>query len=289
VEGVWEYDYADYAGFFRQEGLNVTTIIVRTSQEQVQALLAGEADFVGSIQVAMESIAAGAPLKVVFATNRLTYALVARPNINSMSEVHSVAFHSRNIAVLLLNNYLLANGLNPEKVQYSYVGSPGLLPAIVGPANSPIACDASNIGAATYNALQTGCRILWSYPQEFPNFLLGGLATTDKMIAEKPGIVKSMVKATYLSLVYLLTHREEAIAFAMKRYNIDREYATFIYEWSYGTTYGEVHLKQPGLPTDMLKYSMLMAGQWLDIEVKPLESWVQTSFWEQVKKELGIS
>ena len=291
VEGFWEWDYADYAGIYQEEGLNVTTLIVRTTPEMIQAMVAGEADFTGAIQTSIEAIAAGNPLKIVLATQRLSYAIDVRSEINSINDVKSVAIHSRNIATLLVNNYFLAHGISPTDITYRYVGGPGLLPAILGPATSPTACDAANLGASTYNALQAGCKILTPFFTEYPNFLMDGLATTEKMITEKPEIVKSMVKATYRSLAFIMTHKEEAITYAMQRFNIDRAYATFIYEWSYGDEYGQQHLKleEIGLPTAMLNYTMQLCAQWHEVDPQPLETWIQTSFWEQAKRELGLS
>ena len=88
-----------------------------------------------------------------------------------------------------------------------------------------------------------------------------------------------------------MTHKEEAITYAMKRFNVDRAYATYIYEWAYEAKYAEVHLKlqQVGLPTAMLENTMQICSQWLKVTAKPLTQWVDTSYWDQAKKELGLS
>jgi len=292
VQGFWEYDYAAYAGIYREEGLNVTLLTVRTVPEMVNALVAGEANFAGGTATCMEAIAANAPLKVVLVTARQSFAMVTRPGINSIYDVKTIATVSRDINPYMTTVFLHDHGINPDTIQYRYVGAPGLLPAILGPTDSPTACDAANLGASTYNALQAGCKILWHFAQEYPNFTLSGLVTSDKMVAEKPVILKSMVKAVYRSLAYIMTHKEEAITYAMQRWNIDRAYATFIYEWSYGDKYGgEVHLKlqQIGLPTNMLNYTMQMVGQYLNVATKSLTEWVDTSFWVQAQRELGLS
>jgi len=281
----------DYAGIYREEGVNVTNIFVRSTGDVNNALITGGADFTGAIQTVIEAVAAGYPLKVVLATQHQSFAIVARPGVQSMYNVKTIAFHSRNVVSYMMSTYLLDHGIDPANVEYRFVGSTGLLPAILGPANSPTACDVSTLDASTYDALKANCTILWHFAQEHPDFLMSGLATTGKVIVEKPEVVKSMVKAVYRSLAYIMTHKEEAITYAMQRFNIDRAYATFIYEWTYEKKSTEIHLslQQIGLPTNMLNYTMQISAQYLKVEPKPLETWVDASFWNQAKRDLGLS
>ena len=65
----------------------------------------------------------------------------------------------------------------------------------------------------------------------------------------------------------------KVIIYAMKRWNIDRSYATFIYELRCEDKYvGQIYLKQPGLSNEMLTHTMQMISQYRKSNPSPLES-----------------
>ena len=170
---------------------------MRSVPEILAALLSGEADMAMSVKLTAEAVLEGAQMKCVLATHRAPFAVVGIPGVESMTDVKSLAFHSQDIVVHLVDLYLLDHGIDPADIEYRFLGGPGLFPAYISRQ-----VDAANLGASTYNALEAGGKILWSFSEEYPHFLINGISTTDEMIANNPDVVKGMVKALYRSQVF---------------------------------------------------------------------------------------
>lgn len=287
-QGNWEWIYADYAGIYEEEGIEMEITPTRGSHTEVlQAFLAGESDFLLGGEDCIRARLMGVSVKVVLLTGRIPWGLWARPGIESIQDVKSIAVgHGRGTGGhILVTEYLLRHGIKPEDVSIRFMDMAALAPALLeGQVDAAVV--SARIGL---EALRSGYKLLFGGAEEFPDYYAGGLSATEKTIAEKPEVVKAMVKALYRSLVFLMEHKEEAIEYAVNVLKLDPEFATFLYEWHYeGKHIGEVRIK-PDIPVEGIEYTMKMLAKYNDLEEIPVEQCIDTSFIKQVKKELGVS
>ena len=85
-----------------------------------------------------------------------------------------------------------------------------------------------------------------------------------------------------------MEHRDEAIQFANNTLGLDLDYATFIYDFAYTNKYGAPFKINPGMPITDIEYTMKLCAKYNELEEKPISDLIDTSLWEQAKKELGF-
>jgi ABC-type nitrate/sulfonate/bicarbonate transport system substrate-binding protein len=270
------------------KNINIMYLVVRTPAEMVQSVIAGEADFCLAIGDPLVAHLQGSTnLKCVLATIRTPFVLVARPGITSFDEVKTFSVPGQaDVGYLLTMEYAKLKGLEPDvDISARFVGWPGLLPSVLEGQ-----VDATTLGTSASIVVQNGGKILWSYAEEFPDYLVIGVTTTDEVITQKPETVKAVVKAIYRSQVYLMSHKTEAIDYAVNELGLDQNYANFIYEFGYeGILVKNMRLNPPGLPIDALNYTMRLHADFLGKEEIPLDQWVDFTFLQQVEDELGTN
>jgi ABC-type nitrate/sulfonate/bicarbonate transport system substrate-binding protein len=237
-----------------------------------------------TVKDAAEAAINDLPVKCVLATSRATFAMIGRPGIESMADVTAIAFHSDDEVPYLVDQYLHDMGLDPADIEYRFVGGPGLVATYMSGE-----VDAALLGVSTQPALAIGGEVIWTFSDEFPHFLINGMSTSDEMIANNPETVKGMVKAIYRAIVYLQNNKQEALDYAVNELGLTEEDALFMYEFAYeGKIIGPTRLDPPGLPKDSLNWTMDLVAEMNDEEPLPYEAWVDDTFLEQVKAELGI-
>ena len=85
---------AQEQGFFNKNGLDVDPIFIRTGPLQVAAVSSGSTQIAYAAGASiLGAVAAGADLKVIASfTNRLTYTIIARPDIKRPEELRGKRF-----------------------------------------------------------------------------------------------------------------------------------------------------------------------------------------------------
>ena len=283
--GFWEYAYADYAGFYEEEGLEVEPILTRSEVEQHQALVAGDLDFNINVGSSFGVGLRGAPVKIVLVTSRIVFALWTKSTITSIQDVKSVGMPPGGVGELMLREYCARFGLEVDKDVVIRRMDLGAVPPALFSGQVDGGMLSASIGL---NATSMGYHPLISLAEEYPDYYMMGLVTTDKMIAEKPEVVKGMVKAIYRSQVFILTHREESIKYAVDVLKVNPEYAEYLYDWQYGGKYiGEVRLAEPGIPD--MTYTMKMTARDMGLAEMPAEQFTDRSFLDETRRELGVS
>jgi ABC-type nitrate/sulfonate/bicarbonate transport system substrate-binding protein len=283
----WEYTYANDTGIYREEGLEVEIAVVRTPPEAAQALLSGDVDATSSVDAVFGTFLGGAQqIRIVSAMARPIFALYVRPEVNSIQDVKSIAVPGRgSSADVLSREYLIQHGLKPDvDVSFQYLSQPTLLPALLSRQ-----VDAIALGTGGYTPLNEGkAKMLFKFAEEYPKWIQSGLTVTEKTIAEKPQLVKAFVKALYRSQVALLQNKEKAIEYAVNHFKLDRDYATFVYEYAYqGGAYGAATKIIPDMPIGDLEYTMQMVAKYMSVPAPSIQGCIDTQFMDQVKKELG--
>ncbi|HKA32978.1 MAG TPA: ABC transporter substrate-binding protein, partial [Candidatus Binatia bacterium] len=109
---------ANIKGFYRDEGLNVETILIRGAVG-LQALVGGSVDYTSASGATIAAAVRGIPVKLVFiGSAKPQFDLMAQPRIRSAQELRGkvVGISSRGGAIDLLTQAILQkHGLAPNK------------------------------------------------------------------------------------------------------------------------------------------------------------------------------
>jgi ABC-type nitrate/sulfonate/bicarbonate transport system substrate-binding protein len=283
--GYWEFSYANYTNLYMEQKLAVEIQVMRNPQEAMQALIAGDVHFVSSIGDSIRTYLGGSDdLRIVLVVGRPSFGLWVHPEIESFQDIEIIATAGRGSdGDVMIREHMLSLGLDPETdITIQNLNFPALMPAFL---NDEV--DAITIGTGGYTALNQGKKMLFHFAEKFPQWCTGGLVTTQTMIDEKPDVVKAMVKAVYQSQVHLKENKNQAIAFAVDEFGFEQDHATFLYEFMYEGTYGAAYKILPVLPIADLEYTMGISAQYTGADVKPIAGVVDSSFYDQVKSELG--
>ena len=197
-----QFRIAQMKGFYREEGLDLETILIRGSVDYASAA--------GSIIAAGVR---GAPVRLVLIVNaKPQFDLVGQPDLKSVAQLKGkvVGISSRGGAVDLLTQLILTkHGLTPNKdVTSIVIGTPeelatalrtGLIAAcLLSPPRQLI------LYREGFSRLAYSGDYLASYPS-------GGVGATEEKIKNNPAEVFAFVKASLKGLQYYSQHRPESI------------------------------------------------------------------------------
>jgi NitT/TauT family transport system substrate-binding protein len=206
------FKVAHLKGFWREEGLDVETILIRGAVG-MQALLGGSVDYTSASGSTIAAAVRGLPVKLVFiSSSKPQFELVSQPQIKSVQELKGkiVGISSRGGSNdLMMQMILQKNGLAPNK---------DVTTLIVGAQEETvIALRTGRIAAAlltpprNFMLQRDGFnRIAYSgdYMSTYAN---GGIGVTDEKIKSSPAEVLGFVKGTLKALQYSLKNRAEMV------------------------------------------------------------------------------
>jgi ABC-type nitrate/sulfonate/bicarbonate transport system substrate-binding protein len=276
---MYEYSYANYSGFFEEEGLQVEFTVIRGAHEAIQAMLAGEIDFSSTIGSSIRASIQGANTKVLYTYILPIMEVYARPGIDTLQDVKTIAVPSRGDSHDILTRIALQrHGLQPDiDVTFVYVGMPGTLPALMtGDVDAAIVVPNMLFQIKDI----PGYKSVINFKEEFPNYPMGGLATTGTMIEKKPEVVEAVVRALYRSIVYLKQHREATLAFISEVLEVDPEMAAF--QWEY--LFEERHVT-PHMDLEEMAFIIETEAEILGTEEADPALVADATFIETVKEE----
>lgn len=207
-----QFRIAQMKGFYREEGLDLETILIRGSVG-MQALIGGSVDYASAAGSIIAAGVRGAPVRLVLIVNaKPQFDLVGQPDIKSVSQLRGkvVGISSRGGAVDLLTQLILSkHGLTPNKDVTSIV--------IGTPEELATALRTGRIAAC----LLSPPRQLILYREGFsrlaysgdylPSYPSGGVGATEEKIKNNPSEVLSFVRASLKGLQYYSQHRAESI------------------------------------------------------------------------------
>jgi NitT/TauT family transport system substrate-binding protein len=227
------------AGLFADEGLDVTIRQLGSASNVVCGLLAGEIVFGNLAAPALVRAALdGAPVRYITGGINQQF-LVGRPGLTSVADLQNGRLGASGPSDLgfLLNRFLIAQleprGIRGLQIVDAGSGRERLQQLLTG------AIDAAPISPpVAIEARRAGCTFLLDFAEYGLNFTLGGVATTQDVIDNRPDLVRRFVRA-YISGM----HRYKTDpAFTM---SIQREYSGLadlgIAEETYAIT-------EPGFP-----------------------------------------
>lgn len=223
-------EFARRKGFFRDEGLNVLMIVMRTNVI-MNALLTRGIDYGTPTTSIIRGAASDLPVKAVAVlTGRPDYFLAAKKEFKSLKDLKGkrIAIGTFGAAAdIALRVVLRQEGLDPERdvIRLQMGGGDSRFAALVGGTvdatilNFPFNLQAEKLG---FNVL------LWLGERlEMP---LSGVGVRDETIQKNPGQVFGLVRAIYRAVVFAKANPEETIQAFMEWTRVDRELAVRSYE-----------------------------------------------------------
>ena len=199
-------------GFFREEGLEVEIILMR-SNLTLQAMVARSIDFGTATGAAVNAIVNGADVRVVLAmSDKPLFDLIAHPSITRVQQLRGKKIGVGGIGSLseiIIRQILSANQIPPDQVNFLQLGQNSLTYAAL---KSGL-IDATMLQIPqTFLAQDEGFRKL-AAAADFYRILQGGLTTTKATTSERPELVVKVIRATLRSIRLIRSDRKYAIEF----------------------------------------------------------------------------
>jgi NitT/TauT family transport system substrate-binding protein len=221
---------ADQKGIFIDEGVNAE-FVQMTPTNAVAGLLTGQVDYSVALSGAAMAVAQhAAPLRVVVAILiRPQHLFMVRPEIRAYADLagKTIAINQHlDITDWETRVVLQRNGVSPDAVTLLPVpSSPSRLAGLDSGqiAGTPLA------SPFDLRAEAQGHHELGRISREV-ELVQGGLATTVRVMAERPDLVVRVLRATLRGLEYTRTHRAEALAAVQEWLEVDAADAAAAYE-----------------------------------------------------------
>jgi ABC-type nitrate/sulfonate/bicarbonate transport system substrate-binding protein len=214
-------------GIYQAEGIDLEPVQVNT-QIASKALLTGDLDF--SAGVVMSGAAAGMPVKVIgFMTVKPSFWIVTKPQIQSVNDLKGkiIGISAVGSASDLLARYILKrHGLNPDR-------DVSLIP-VGATSNNLAALKAGTVDGGVFSppfhamAKQLGFRFLF-YLGDYVNQSLSGVVAAEKMLKEKPDLVKRVLRGTIKSLRYIANNPGDTTRYIAAAWKVEPALAEELY------------------------------------------------------------
>ena len=216
-------------GIYTSESIDLELVLV-TSRIQVTALTTGDLEFSGAQSQVSSAAALGFPVKVVgFITIKPTFWLTARPEIRSIADlkgkvigITAIGSSTDTLARYIVRKY----GLVPDKEVALF--------ATGTTANILAALNGGSVQAGMLSppfhsmAKLMGFHIL-AYLGDHVEQSLSGVATSEKMLRERPETVKRVLRATLKSLRFVRQNKEQTVQYIIREWKVERALAEELY------------------------------------------------------------
>jgi NitT/TauT family transport system substrate-binding protein len=223
-------EIAAKVGFFKEAGLEVEMITIRSADIIIKALMTGDIDYSTALPSLVTAAVRGLPIKVFgVMIGKTSYVMVSQRGIESLKDLKGkvIAVSSFGAASdYVVRVALTKAGLDPKKdVTILQVGgSSARLSALQG------GLVQATVLVAPFNlqAEKMGYRsLLWL--GQIVDLPQGGMGANEKRLRESPDEVVRVAKATARGIHFIKTHREETVKFMMSWLNLDRSVAEGAY------------------------------------------------------------
>lgn len=219
-------------GFYKEEGLDVRKVVVRTPLH-VAALLAGELDYSTVTGIILSATLQGMPFRTVMGWfDRPLHMLIARPNIKKVTDLKG-----KRIAVssfgstphVMLKEALAQNGMNPDKdvIVLAIGGSSDRLAALAAGT-----VDATPLDVAYIQRTEKLGFTNLLYFGDVVDLRLGGFAVTTDKMQRNPEQILRVVRATLKGVRFIKNNKPETLAIMRDYLKISGDYVDKIYQFA---------------------------------------------------------
>ena len=218
-------------GFYKDNGLDTLTIMAQP-QVGVQGLIGGSFDFSQILGASTTAIMRGVGLKIVMVfDSKPQFWLFGAPEIETLQEVRgkTVAIQTIGGASGQMTRELLSkSGIDPQRdVTIQVIPLEGRLAAL---GSGGVAATVVNAPERT-RANKMGFNELASYGDHF-EYSSGGVAVTEKMLAERPDFVRRFLAGTLQTLQWYKRNEKEAVKMFARFSKVPEEDALSVYRAS---------------------------------------------------------
>ncbi len=212
-------------GYYAEEGLQLE-FVASNGNTSVASLLAGEMPFTTAASAVLAATLKGGEMKVVLTNmDRPAYEIwSSQPDIRTLADLKDkvVGVISRGDSLELSTRLALTKaGLSPDSVAYTALGAGAARLAAVQSG----AVAAGVLGIADVQKLKLsgakGNQVM-DLSREV-RMLFNGVATTDRLLKQDPGLVTRFLRATIKSREYFKQFKNETLAIVAKRNNAPLE------------------------------------------------------------------
>jgi NitT/TauT family transport system substrate-binding protein len=270
-------------GFFRDEGLEVLTITMRTNIA-VNALLTRNVDYSTPSTSIIKAATGGLPVKLVSVLQgRPDYFLIVKKEIRSIKELKGkrIAIGSFGAtADLALRTVITEEGLDFDRdlVRLQMGGNSARYTSLLtGAVDGTVLSPPFNLQAE-----KAGFKdLLWLGERlELP---LAGLGVRDETIQKNPKQIFAIIKSVFRAMAFVKAHPEETMRLLISWAKVDQEVAAKSYEL------GKRSWSESGIVSDRA-VKVVVDQSMLELKAKeavPLDRVRNWSFAEQARRELG--
>jgi NitT/TauT family transport system substrate-binding protein len=225
-------EIAQRKGFYRDEGLEVRKVVVRTGLH-VAALLAGELDYSTVSGIIGRATMQGFPVKGVMGWfDRPLHMLIARPGNKSIADLRGKRIAVSTVGSaphIVVREALMQAGVNPDKevVTLAVGGSGERLNALVSGAVDATPLDLAYIDKAEKMGL-----VPLVYLGDVVNLRLGGFGVSLDKIQKNPRQIVRTIRPTLKGVRFLKNNKPESLAIMRDYLHVSAAVAEKIHEFS---------------------------------------------------------
>lgn len=212
-------------GFFAEQGIDVKFVNVNGGVEAVTAAAAGEAELGAMGTPVIIGAAAGVPIRIVGSPTSpgQPFVLIANPRYKNLAELKGkpvIAGRPGQGTVQAFNYIVRAKGLKPSDFQLVTADSAaavlaalqsGKVDAVIGMEISGAKAESEGFG-----------KVIERAADYFGHYQHSYTFATEKIITEKPEVVKGFLAAYRKSVEYIKAHPDEAIRFGIDELHHDK-------------------------------------------------------------------
>lgn len=213
---------AQEKGYFSDEGIDITFLPASGSVANA-GLIGGSIQYSAAVSTAVNAIMRGAPLKVIFVTQRRsTHRLWSfDPAVTDLNQLRGklVAVGARGDAEeFAMRSLMMARGLPSDFVGFAPypAGAPRTSAIISGAQRYAMLTKIEEAPLRQAGTLGKG-KILVDFAKEI-EIPIGGIATSDAQLAEHADLTRRFLRATVKGIIFLRQHQPEAVAITQKRF-----------------------------------------------------------------------
>jgi ABC-type nitrate/sulfonate/bicarbonate transport system substrate-binding protein len=221
------YYFGAESGIYRQHGLDVQ--LSNLPPDAAAIILAGHAEFMTTGTGTESAAIKGLPIRMTLVTvGKPNFGVYARPELATIAQLRGKTIWDDND---LLRAILVKHGLEPD-VDVSMVRTRTNDPRAGLQAVEQGVADAV-FGWPPMGALarRQGLAEVFFAANEIPEVPVSGIGTTERLMTERPDLVKRFIAGTLETMRYMREpgNREEVIAHYQRRWSFDRDLAEDAY------------------------------------------------------------
>lgn len=265
-------EIAKQKGFYKEEGLNVRSIVVTTGL-QATALAAGELDYSTVGGAVIRAAAKGLRVKAVMGWwDRPLHILVGKPELKDIKDLKHKRVAISSIGStphVMVKEALKSAGMDPDHdVTFMTMGGSSARLAALQAGT----VDATPLDVAFLEKTEKlGLRTILSFG-DVVDLPLGGLAVSTEKIKTNPEQIKRMIRATLKGLRFFKTNKQETLDIMKSYLSISPQYVGKVYDIAVRSLNENGNVGKKSLANE-LRLDKEILGLKQDISEKEVTDW----------------